>query len=127
MEKVQFLMDRILEPLGDYRPRKRCLIADCKDRLGNDLNRDLTVWHSRGASDKSLVESVHSDLARQGYTLTALAELLEDGSAKALYLAPGYVEEAIHEMGLTVPVDMPAAMHAAGVCPVNWEELTSST
>jgi len=40
-----------------------------------------------------------------------------------LYLAPGYLEECMHERGLSVPEDLPAAMRAAGCCPVNWEEL----
>lgn len=55
--------------------------------------------------------------------MTSLGEVLEDGSAKALYLAPSYMEEFMRELGLKVPEDMPAAMSAAGVHPVNWDEL----
>lgn len=124
MEKVEIMMDSLCRAMGDYGPQKRRLIADYKDRHCKDINQSLTVWHSRGASDKSLVESVRGELARSGYTLTALGELLEDGSAKALYLAPGYLEEAMREMGLKVPEDIIAAMKAAGCRPVNWEELT---
>lgn len=124
MEKVEIMMDALCRSMGGYGPRKRHLIADYKDRRGKDMNQDLTVWHSRGASDKSLVESVRCDLARQRYALTALGELLEDGSTRALYPAHGYLEEFAAEMGLTMPEDMTAAMKAAGCHPVNWEELT---
>jgi len=121
---TEIMMDALCRTMGDYAPKKRRLIADYKDRCGNDINQSLTVWHSRGASEKSLVESVRGDLARSGYKLSALWELLEDDRAKALYLNPGYLEECMREMGLKVPKDMSAAMRAAGFCPVNWEELT---
>lgn len=42
----------------------------------------------------------------------------------AIYLAPGYLEEAAAEWGLTMPDDLSAALIAAGIRPVNWEELT---
>ena len=123
MEKVEILMDALCRSMGGYAPQKRRLIADYKDSSGQDINQDLTVWHRQGASDKSLVEAVRGDLAQSGYTLTALGELLEDGGAKVLYLASGYLEEAIREMGLKIPENMPAAMKAAGCRPVNLEEL----
>lgn len=122
--RTEIMIDSLCQSMGGYAPQKRRLIVDYKDCRGKDINQSLTVWHSRGASDKSLVESVRCDLARQGYTLTALGELLEDGIAKALYLAPGYLEECMREMGLKVPEDMSAAMRAAGCRPVNWKELT---
>ena len=56
--------------------------------------------------------------------LTALGELLEGGGTAVLYMAPGYLEEFAAEMGLTMPQDIAAALSAAGVHPVNWEELT---
>ena len=126
MEKVEIMMDALCQSMGGYALKKRWLIVDYKDSSGRDLNQDLTVWHSPRATDKSLVESVRGDLARSGYHLTALGELLEDGGTKALYLAPGYLEEAIREMGLKVPQDMAAALKAAGYHPVNWEELTQN-
>jgi len=122
--KTEIMMDSVCHALGDYGPKKRCLIVDYKDRHGTDFNQDLTVWHSQTASDEALVESVRRDLAQRGYTLTALAELMEDGKARALYLARGYLEEFAAEMGLTMPHDMAAALAYAGVHPVNWEELT---
>ena len=119
----EIMMDSLCQAMGDSALRKRRLIVDYKDSSGQDINQDLTVWHSPQAADKSLVESVRGDLARSGYTLTSLGELLEDGGARVLYLAPGYLDEAIREMGLKVPEDMTSAMRRAGVHPVNWEEL----
>lgn len=93
------LIDSLCEPFGDYAPKKRCLIADYKDANGTDANQYLTVYHNRNSTDESLVESVRQDLAGQGCTLTALGEF-------------------------TAPEDIAAALTAAGVHPVNWEELT---
>ncbi len=122
--RTEIMVDSLGQALGDYAPKKRRLIADYKDRRGEDFNRSLTVWQSRGAPDQALVESVRDDLARQGYTLTALAELMEDGITRVLYLAPGYLEESMAELGLTVPADIAAALTARGIHPVNWDELT---
>ena len=41
----------------------------------------------------------------------------------ALYIAPGYLEEAAKELGRSIPKDIPAALEAAGLHPVNLEEL----
>ena len=120
-------MNLLCKPLGDYAPRVRRLIADYKDKDGVDLHQDLVVCHYRGVTDASLVESVRENLAAGGYTLTSLGELLEDSSARALYLGRGYLEEYLKELGLPVPEDMAAAMAAAGVHPVNWEELVNGS
>lgn len=104
---------------------RRLLVADYKDPGGRDMNLTLTIWPRRGTADKALAEAVRAELAGAGCKLTCLTELLGDGSTKALYLAPGCLEEVMGEMGLTVPADMPTAMTAAGVHPVNWEELAA--
>lgn len=102
---------------------RRLLVADYKDPNGRDMHQVMTLQPYRGTTDKTLVEAVRGELAGAGCKLTCLTELLADGSTKALYLAPGCLEEVMGEMGLTVPADMPTAMTAAGVRPVNWEEL----
>lgn len=111
-------------PLGDLAPRCRKLVADYKDSGGQDLHQQLMTLHDRRATDEALVESIRGELAGAGYTLTALAEYTEDGKGRALYLAPGYMEEAVAELGLTMPEDLIAALEAAGAGrPVNWREL----
>lgn len=101
-------------------PRCRRLVADYKDSTGRDLHQELVTWHDRRATDEALVQSIQEALAGNGCKLTALAEYMEDGAGRALYLAPGYLEEFAAEMGL----NMPENIAAAGVHPVNWEELT---
>jgi len=123
MEKVEILMDALGQAMGDYALQKRRLLADYKDRQNRDRNQSLTVWHSRNASDAALVESVRRKLTQSGYTLAALWELRSDGSTKALYLAPGCLEACAAEMGFPMPQDMAASLTAAGIHPVNWEEL----
>lgn len=117
------VMDLFCKPMGEYAPRVRRLVADYKDKDGVDLHQELVTMHDPKTTDDPLVDSVRESLEGRGCILTALAEVLEDGSGKALYLAPGYMEEAIRELGLPVPQDMAAAMTAAGIHPVNWEEL----
>ena len=80
------------------------------------------IWHNPGATDADLVENVRESLVQQGYTLSALWELLDNGGANALYLMPGYLEESIKDLGMPVPEDMAANMVSAGIHPVNWEE-----
>lgn len=117
-------MNLLCKPLGDYAPRVRRLIADYKDENGADLHQELVTLHDRQATDEALVKSVQENLVACGYTLTALLEIQEDGASRALYLGRGYLGEYLKELGLPVPDDMTAAMKAAGVRPVNWEELT---
>ena len=121
---VEWAMAALCEPLGNYAPRCRRLVADYKDSAGKDLHQDLVTWHDRRATDEALVQSIREALAGNGCKLTALAEYMEDGTGRALYLAPGYLEEFAAERGLTMPEDIAAALTAAGVHPVNWEELT---
>lgn len=122
--EVERMMAALCEPLGDYAPRRRRLIADYKDSTGRDLHQDLVTWHDRRATDSALVQSIREALAGNGCKLTALAEYMEDGRGSVLYMAPGYLEEFAAEMGLPPLEDIAAALTAAGVHPVNWEELT---
>ena len=117
------MMDALTEPFGDYAPRRRHLLADYKDKEGRDYHRELMTWHSPGATDKALVESVRAEVAQKGCRLTALAECVEDGSWKALYLSPGYLEEYAAEIGLTLPSNIGETLDKAGINPVNLEEL----
>lgn len=93
------MMDTLTEPFGDYAPRRRHLMADYKDAEGRDYHRELMTWHNPSATDKALVESVKSEVARMGFTLSALAEYQDGGKVAALYIAPGYLEEYAAEMG----------------------------
>lgn len=121
---VERVMAALCEPLGDCAPRRRRLVADYKGSDGKDLHQDLVTWHHKQATDAALVQSIREALTGNGCTPTALGELLEGGGTAVLYMAPGYLEEFAAEMGLTMPQDIAAALSAAGVHPVNWEELT---
>lgn len=104
--------------------RRRRLLADYKDSTGRDLHQDLMTLHDPRATDEALVKSVRDFLAGRGCKLTGLVEYMVDGRGRVVYLAPGYLEEFAAEMGLTMPEDLAVALTAAGVHPVNWEELT---
>ena len=113
------MMDALTGPFGDYAPRRRHLLADYKDKEGRDYHQELMTWHSPNTTDKALVESVKAEVARMGFTLSALLEYQDGGKVTALYIAPGYLEEAAKELGRSIP----AALEAAGLHPVNLEEL----
>lgn len=121
---VNKIMDALCEPLGECVPRRRRLVADYKDETGRDLHQEVMTWHDRRATDAALVESIQKEFSGIGCKLTALAECPENGPGRVLYLAPGYLEEFAVEMGLPIPEDIAATLGAAGVRPVNWEELT---
>lgn len=121
---VERAMSALYGALGDCAPLCRRLIADYKDGAGRDLHQEFVTLHDRRATDEALVQSIREALSGNGCVLTALLEYLKDGSGRALYLAPGYLEECAAEMGLTMPENISAALTAAGVHPVNWEELT---
>ena len=80
------MMDALTEPFGDYAPRRRHLLADYKDKEGQDYHQELMTWHN--ATDKALVESVKAKVARMGFTLSALLEYQDGGKVAALYIAP---------------------------------------
>lgn len=115
------MMDALTEPLGDYAPRRRHLLADYKDKEGRNYHQELMTWHN--ATDKALVESVKAEVARMGFTLSALLEYQDGSKVAALYIAPGYLEETAKELGRPIPKDISAALEAAGLHPVNLEEL----
>lgn len=120
---VERVLSALTAPLGDYAPRRRHLVADYKDTAGRDLHQEfLTIQHPKG-TDEALVDSIKAELTRIGCRLTALAECKADGMWQALYLSPGYLEEYAAETGLTMPKDIAAALSAAGIHPVNLEEL----
>lgn len=118
------VLHQLCGPMGGFALGCRHLIVDFKDIDGQDFNRELMTLHDGRATDEMLVESIRGELAGAGYTLTALGEFLENGGRRALYLAPGYMEEALAELGQPVPTDILAALEAAGAGrPVNWREL----
>ena len=123
--------EKLCETLQYQLEQEQCLVDSCQDGL-EGLHRLLNGAYSLAILDRMLPSMDGLTIlqkARQQHIqtpvilLTALGELLEDGGARVLYLAPGYLDEAIREMGLKVPEDMTSAMRRAGVHPVNWEEL----
>lgn len=117
------MMDALTEPFGDYAPRRRHLLADYKDKEGRDFHQELMTWSN--STDKALVGTVKADMARHGFKLSALAEYQDGGSVSSLYIAPGCLEETIKGLGRYIPKDIPAALEAAGLHPVNWEDFES--
>ena len=115
------MMDALTKPFGDYAPRRRHLLADYKDKEGRDFHQELMTWSN--STDTALVEAVKADMARSGFALSALMEYQDGGSVAALYIAPGYLEETAKELGRPIPKDIPAALEAAGLHPVNLEDL----
>ena len=91
--EVKQMADRLTRPFGDCAPRLRHLVADYKDTAGRDYHRELMTLHDPRGTDADLVESVREEVARMGFALSALGEYMPDGSGRALYLSPGYLEE----------------------------------
>mgnify|MGYP007105065436 FL=1 len=114
-------------PLGDCAPRCRLLSVDYKNKRGTDCAQDIAVGQNPDMTDGQLVELVREQYKNQGLTVSAITEVTETASGivpRSLYIRHGFLEEGFKERGLPMPEDIAAALTAAGVHPVNWEELT---
>ena len=109
LSDFDILMNCLLEPLGDYAPKRRYLLLDYKDSSGADIHHAALQYVPRGVTDRDLVRLFREDLARQGYRLSSICEPLEDGGIAILYAAPGFLEECFSDQGLPVPDDIPSA------------------
>ena len=103
--------------------KKWRLILDFKDADGQDKNTDVMVISPYRTTDATIVAHIKHDIAKQGGKLSALAEVIDNGSIRSLYLAPGYLEECLTEKGLPIPSDLKANFDKAGLHPVNYDEL----
>lgn len=86
---------------------------------------DAIVWHNPKTTDETVVRMLKEQLCSDGGRLSAISEVLEDGTGYCLYCAPGFLEETMMEHGYPVPADMKAAMEKSGFHPINWEELVN--
>lgn len=114
---IEVIMDACASAIGYC---KRHMLIDYKDRNGNDRNTDVFVWHGAKMTDAAIVKAIKRQLGEEGYTLSALSEL---DTGRAIYLAPGFIEECIADLGLTVSGDIAANLKAAGFNPINLDEL----
>lgn len=125
MNAAEVMLDTLSAVMGDYAPRKRRLLLDFKDDHGQDRNMDAIVWHNPKTTDETVVRMLKEQLCSDGGRLSAISEVLEDGTGYCLYCAPGFLEETMMEHGYPVPADMKAAMEKSGFHPINWEELVN--
>ena len=123
MNAAEAVFNTLLEVFGGYGPRKRHFLLDFKDDHGQDRNMDTIVWHNPKATDEAVVRKLQEQISSDGGRLSAVSEVLEDGTGYCLYCAPGFLEESMMEQGYPVPVDMKAAMEASGFHHINLEEL----
>lgn len=117
----------MVAPLGGYAPRCRLLSVDYKNQDGVDCSQDIAVGQAPGMTDERLVKLIQEQYAGMGFTVSAIIEVIEEGTPRALYIKPGFLEEDMMEHGLPIPHDMAAALAYAGIHPVNWVELVGGT
>lgn len=122
---AEAVFDALTAALGDYAPRKRHLLLDFKDSHGQDRNMNVLTYHNPKTTDEIIVKVLKNQLRSEGGRLSAVSEVLEDGTGRCLYCAPGFLEESMVEQGYLVPADMKAAMEKSGFHPINWKELVN--
>lgn len=90
--------DTMLHALGGSMPKKRLLQIDYKEN-GIDKHVSVAVYrHEPVADDKSLIQEIQNEYAKQGKKVSAIVEMDELGQPKAmLYVAPGFLEECMKE------------------------------
>ena len=79
------MLDTLSAVMGDYAPRKRRLLLDFKDDHGQDRNMDAIVWHNPKTTDETVVRMLKEQLCSDGGRLSAISEVLEDGTGYCLY------------------------------------------
>jgi len=99
MNAAEVMLDTLSAVMGDYAPRKRRLLLDFKDDHGQDRNMDAIVWHNPKTTDETVVRMLKEQLCSDGGRLSAISEVLEDGTGYCLYCAPGFLEETMMEHG----------------------------
>ena len=100
--------------LGDYAPAVRRLQIDYKVNNRQNRHTDTVTLASPGVTDAALVRSVREHIEAVGGRLSAVWETRENGLPRCLYVIPGFLEESVREMGLSVPADPVAAMERVG-------------
>lgn len=98
----------------------RLLSVDYKDKSGTDYAQNIAICQNSDITDEQLVELIREQYAKQGLTVSAIIEIMS--GPRVLYIRPGFLEEGMLQQGLPIPENMPAAMEAAGIHPVNWDE-----
>lgn len=88
--------DKILGSLGGNTPKKRLLQIDYKE---NGIDKHVSVaayQHEPVADDKSLVNGIQKEYAKQGKKVSAIMEMGGSGQPESiLYIAPGFMDECI--------------------------------
>lgn len=85
MNAAEVMLDTLSAVMGDYAPRKRRLLLDFKDDHGQDRNMDAIVWHNPKTTDETVVRMLKEQLCSDGGRLSAISEVLEDGTGYCLY------------------------------------------
>ncbi|MBR1566752.1 MAG: hypothetical protein IJ649_08310 [Oscillospiraceae bacterium] len=122
MNEIQFF-NTLFSPLGGHAPRCRRFMIDYKDAHGRDMNMDVLAAIPRDMTDAQTVKIFQQQYDRGGGKLSAVCEVLPDGSGNCLYFALEALKESIAELGLPIPRDLRAHMDAAGLHPINYDEL----
>ena len=60
------VMSCLLEPLGDYAPKRRYLLLDYNDSSGADLHHEALQYVPRGVTDRDLVPVSYTHLRAHG-------------------------------------------------------------
>ncbi len=77
----------MVAPLGDYAPRGRLLSVDYKNQDGVDCSQDIAVGQAPGMTDERLVKLIQEQYAGMGFTVSAIIEVIEEGTPRALTTA----------------------------------------
>ena len=122
LDNAEAVFDAIFKGFGDYAPKKRRLVIDFKDGNGTDLNRELLTMQPIGTTLKQLIDSIRLEISATGGKLMGVTELTN--APRLIYIAPGYLEETMTEMGFQIPTDVEAAVKSDPTFqPVNLDEL----
>jgi len=91
------IMDTLYNALGDYKPKKRILKVDYKEK-GIDKNIDLIIYQHPLWDDKALIEELLKVYAEQRKEIGFIMEMDKNGNPIiALYSTRWYLEESMND------------------------------
>ena len=125
LQRAELLFDTMYSISGSPIAKKRRLLLDYKDSTGADRHSETVAYFNVDMTEQDFLKNLKESVAQQGYKLSSAIEFLPN-SMRCLYLAPGYLEESMRDLGLPVPSDMKAntmkSLKHTGL-PINWDEL----
>ena len=122
MMAQKVLLAPMAELMGDKAPKCSMIGVDYKNENGVDCSTYAVTMRPTDLTDEVLVEHFREGVEQKGFELSAIHEYTEGKPPRLIYVKRNFFEETLIEHGVSVPVDLQAALEYCGLHPINWED-----